>query len=52
VDVDRQAWFIPTSKTGKSRHVPLSTAALAIVATLPRYSFSLLSGHAPVASCS
>jgi integrase len=37
VDVERQAWFIPTSKTGKSRHVPLSEAALAIVAALPRY---------------
>ena len=37
VDVDRRAWLIPTSKTGKSRHVPLSGAALAIVATLPRY---------------
>ena len=37
VDVERQAWFIPTSKTGKSRHVPLSAAALAIVGALPRY---------------
>jgi integrase len=37
VDVERQAWFIPTSKTGRSRHVPLSTAALAIVAALPRH---------------
>jgi integrase len=37
VDVERKAWFIPTSKTGKSRHVPLSAAALAIVVALPRY---------------
>lgn len=37
VDVERKAWFIPTSKTGKSRHVPLSSAALAIVKALPRY---------------
>ncbi len=37
VDVERQAWLIPTSKTGKPRHVPLSTPALAIVATLPRF---------------
>jgi len=37
VDVERQAWFIPTSKTGKSRYVPLSSAALAIVASLPRF---------------
>jgi integrase len=37
VDVERRTWLIPTSKTGRARHVPLSTAALAIVATLPRY---------------
>ena len=37
VDVERRSWFIPTSKTGKSRYVPLSTAALAIIETLPRF---------------
>lgn len=37
VDVDRRAWLIPTSKTGKPRYVPLSTAALAIVGALPRF---------------
>ena len=37
VDVERRAWFIPTSKTGKPRYVPLSTAALAIVEALPRF---------------
>ena len=37
VDVERRAWLIPTSKTGKPRHVPLSAAALAIVAALPRF---------------
>ena len=37
VDVERRLWFIPTSKTGKSRHVPLSTPALAILETLPRF---------------
>lgn len=37
MDVERRAWLIPTSKTGKPRHVPLSGAALAIVAALPRY---------------
>ncbi|RAK63312.1 site-specific integrase [Phenylobacterium kunshanense] len=37
VDVERRAWLIPTSKTGKARYVPLSTAALAIVETLPRF---------------
>ncbi len=37
VDVERKSWLIPTSKTGKSRHVPLSTAALAIIEALPRF---------------
>lgn len=37
VDVERRSWLIPTSKTGKPRHVPLSTAAVAIVAALPRF---------------
>ena len=37
VDVKRQSWLIPTSKTGKPRHVPLSTAALAIIEKLPRF---------------
>ncbi|WP_303699070.1 site-specific integrase [Brevundimonas naejangsanensis] len=37
VDVERRSWFIPTSKTGKSRYVPLSTAALAIIEELPRF---------------
>ena len=37
VDVERRTWLIPTSKTGKPRHVPLSTAALAIIEALPRF---------------
>ncbi|WP_395671217.1 tyrosine-type recombinase/integrase [Phenylobacterium sp.] len=37
VDVERRVWLIPMSKTGKSRHVPLSTAAVAIVEKLPRF---------------
>lgn len=37
VDVERRTWLIPTSKTGKSRHVPLSGAALALVAAMPRF---------------
>lgn len=37
VDVERRSWLIPTSKTGKPRHVPLSSAALAIIAELPRF---------------
>lgn len=37
VDVARRSWLIPTSKTGKPRHVPLSSAALAVIAELPRF---------------
>lgn len=37
VDVERQTWLIPTSKTGKPRHVPLSTAALEVLAAMPRF---------------
>jgi len=37
VDLARRAWFIPTSKTGKSRHVPLSQAAIALIESLPRF---------------
>lgn len=37
VDVERRSWFIPDSKTGKPRYVPLSTAAVAIIEALPRF---------------
>ena len=37
VNVERKSWLIPTSKTGKPRHVPLSSAALAIIAKLPQF---------------
>ena len=37
VDLARRAWLIPMSKTGKSRYVPLSTAAVAIIEDLPRF---------------
>lgn len=37
VNVERKSWLIPTSKTGKPRHVPLSASALAIIADLPRF---------------
>jgi integrase len=37
VDLERQQWLIPTSKTGKPRHVPLSGAAVEIIAALPRF---------------
>lgn len=38
VDLDRRAWLIPTSKTGKPRHVPLSQAAIDLIDQLPRFS--------------
>lgn len=38
VNVEAAEWLIPTSKTGKARHVPLSKAALNIIAQLPRFS--------------
>lgn len=37
VDLERKTWFIPDSKTGKSRHVPLSKAAVAVIEGLPRF---------------
>lgn len=37
IHVDRQSWHIPTSKTGRSRDVPLSQAALDVIAKLPRF---------------
>lgn len=36
IDIERRAWLIPTSKTGKSRHVPLSQAAIDIILQLHR----------------
>lgn len=37
VDLARRSWFIPTTKTGKPRHVPLSQAAIDIIESLPRF---------------
>ncbi len=37
VDLERRAWLIPTSKTGKSRHVPLSRAAVDLIERVPRF---------------
>ena len=37
VDLERRAWFIPTSKTGKPRYVPLSQAAMDVIEALPRW---------------
>ncbi|WP_406852571.1 tyrosine-type recombinase/integrase [Brevundimonas sp. BH3] len=37
IDLARRSWFIPTTKTGKPRHVPLSQAAIDIIESLPRF---------------
>ena len=37
VDIERRQWLIPTSKSGKPRRVPLSDAALDIVANVPQF---------------
>lgn len=37
IDLDRRAWFIPTTKTGKPRHVPLSQAAIDVIEALPKF---------------
>lgn len=37
VHLERRQWLIPTSKTGKPRHVPLSQDAIAIIQRLPRF---------------
>lgn len=36
-DLERRIWRVPMSKTGKARHIPLSTAVLAIMEELPRW---------------
>lgn len=36
-DLDRQTWRIGLSKTGRSRHVPLSKAAVEIIGQMPRF---------------
>ena len=36
-DENRKVWRIPTSKTGRARHVPLSDQALAVLKEVPRF---------------
>ena len=38
LNLDRRTWLIPLCKTGKARHVPLSSAAIIIFQQLPRWS--------------
>lgn len=37
VHVERRSWYIPDTKTGRPRHVPLSTPALEIIQGLTRF---------------
>ncbi|MCB4862724.1 tyrosine-type recombinase/integrase [Sphingobium sp. PNB] len=37
IDLEKRQWLIPTSKTGKARHVPLSQPAVAILEAVPRF---------------
>ncbi len=37
VNLDKKVWRIPTSKTGKPRHVPLSDDAIAVLKLVPRF---------------
>lgn len=37
ISLERKAWFIPVTKTAKSRHAPLSQDAIAIIEQLPRW---------------
>jgi integrase len=37
VNLDKKVWRIPTSKTGKPRHCPLSDDAVAVLRAIPRF---------------
>ena len=36
-DLERRSWRIPTSKSGKPRHVPLSDSVLTLLSQVPRF---------------
>jgi integrase len=36
-NIERRCWYIPTTKNGKPRHVPLSDAVLDVLNQLPRF---------------
>ena len=36
-ELSRKVWRIPTSKTNRARHVPLSEQALAVLRSIPRF---------------
>ena len=38
VDLDRRMWKVPRSKSGRTRHIPLSDAAVAVLTAQPRSS--------------
>jgi len=37
MDLERRNWYIPMSKTGKARNIPISTKALELLQRLPRW---------------
>lgn len=37
LDLEKRQWLIPTSKTGKARHVPLSQPAIDILKAVPKF---------------
>ncbi|MDX3911347.1 MAG: tyrosine-type recombinase/integrase [Sphingobium sp.] len=37
ISLERRVWLIPTSKTGKSRHVPLSQSAIDVIGKVPLF---------------
>lgn len=37
IDLERRSWKIPLSKSGKTRHIPLSIAAVELLRELPRW---------------